>query len=51
MIVDPAEAARIEAAFDEARLETRAPIVCVLAQRLGLARRRVPARRLHPGAG
>jgi putative membrane protein len=30
MIVDPAAAARIEAAFDEARLKTRAPIVCVL---------------------
>jgi putative membrane protein len=31
MAVDPAEAARIETAFEEAQLKTRAPIVCVLA--------------------
>jgi putative membrane protein len=31
MTLDPAEAARIEAAFDAAQLKTRAPIVCVLA--------------------
>jgi putative membrane protein len=31
MIVDPAAAARIEAAFGEAQSRTRAPIVCVLA--------------------
>ena len=30
MIVDPAAAARIEAAYDEAQLKTRAPIMCVL---------------------
>ena len=30
MIVDPAEAARIEAAYDEAQQKTRAPIMCVL---------------------
>jgi putative membrane protein len=31
MILDPAEAARVEAAFDTAQLKTRAPLVCVLA--------------------
>ncbi len=31
MTLDPAETARIEAAFDAAQLKTRAPIVCVLA--------------------
>jgi putative membrane protein len=31
MILDEAEAARIEAAFDQAQLRTRAPLVCVLA--------------------
>jgi putative membrane protein len=31
MVLDPAEAARIEAAFDEAQMRTRAPLVCVLA--------------------
>ena len=31
MILDPAEAARVEAAFDAAQLKTRAPLVCVLA--------------------
>ena len=31
MIFDAAEAARVEAAFDEAQLRTRAPLVCVLA--------------------
>jgi putative membrane protein len=31
MILDPAAAARVEAAFDAAQLKTRAPIVCVLA--------------------
>ena len=31
MVLDPAEAARVEAAFDAAQLRTRAPIVCVLA--------------------
>ena len=31
MRLDPAEAARIESAFDAAQLKTRAPIVCVLA--------------------
>ena len=31
MILDPAAAARVEAAFDVAQLKTRAPIVCVLA--------------------
>ncbi len=31
MALDPAEAARIEAAFDEAQIRTRAPIICVLA--------------------
>ena len=31
MTLDPAEAARIEAAFGAAQLKTRAPIVCVLA--------------------
>jgi putative membrane protein len=31
MAIDPAEAARIETAFDEAQLKTRAPIICVLA--------------------
>ncbi len=31
-MIDPAEAARIEAAFDEAQTRTRAPLVCVLAQ-------------------
>jgi putative membrane protein len=32
MILDPTEAARIEAAFDEAQLKTRAPLICVLAR-------------------
>ncbi len=32
MTLEPAEAARIEAAFDEAQLKTHAPIVCVLAR-------------------
>ena len=32
MKLDPAEAERIEAAFDAAQLKTRAPIVCVLAR-------------------
>jgi len=31
MILDEAEAARVEAAFDQAQLKTRAPLVCVLA--------------------
>jgi putative membrane protein len=31
MWLDPAEAARVEASFDEAQTMTRAPIVCVLA--------------------
>ena len=31
MILDAAEAARVEAAFDAAQLKTRAPLVCVLA--------------------
>ena len=31
MILDPAAAARVEAAFDAAQCKTRAPIVCVLA--------------------
>ena len=31
-MIDPAEAARIEAAFDEAQTRTRAPLVCVLAR-------------------
>ncbi len=31
MTFDPAEATRIEAAFDAAQLKTRAPIVCVMA--------------------
>ncbi len=31
MILDPTEAARVEAAFDAAQLKTRAPLVCVLA--------------------
>ena len=31
MILDPAEAARVEAAFDAAQLKTGAPLVCVLA--------------------
>ena len=31
-MIDPAEAARIEAAFDEAQTKTRAPLVCVLAR-------------------
>ncbi len=31
MILDPAVAARVEAAFDTAQLKTRAPLVCVLA--------------------
>ena len=31
MILDPAEAARVEAAFEAAQLKTRAPLVCVLA--------------------
>jgi putative membrane protein len=31
MILDPDAAARVEAAFDAARLKTRAPLVCVLA--------------------
>ena len=31
MILDPAAAARVEAAFDAAQLKTRGPIVCVLA--------------------
>ena len=31
MILDPAETARVEAAFDAAQLKTRAPLVCVLA--------------------
>jgi putative membrane protein len=31
-MLDPAEAARIEAAFDAAQLKTRAPILCVLAR-------------------
>ena len=31
MILDPAAAARVEAAFDAAQLKTRAPLVCVLA--------------------
>jgi putative membrane protein len=31
MILDEAEAARIEAAFDQAQLRTHAPLVCVLA--------------------
>jgi putative membrane protein len=31
MILDEAETARIEAAFDQAQLRTRAPLVCVLA--------------------
>ena len=31
MVLDSAEAARVEAAFDAAQLKTRAPIVCVLA--------------------
>lgn len=30
-MIDPAEAVRIEAAFDEAQTRTRAPLVCVLA--------------------
>ncbi|MGO9420274.1 TPM domain-containing protein [Roseiarcus sp.] len=30
-MIDPAEAARIETAFDEAQTKTRAPLVCVLA--------------------
>jgi len=30
MVFDPAEAARIEAAFDAAQLKTRAPLMCVL---------------------
>ena len=58
MILDPAETARVEAAFDAAQLKTRAPLVCVLAgasqfpvtpssrrasQRGGGCRRRPPA--------
>ena len=31
MILDPAEAARVEAAFEAAQVKTRAPLVCVLA--------------------
>jgi putative membrane protein len=31
MILDPAEAAQVEAAFDAAQLKTRAPLACVLA--------------------
>jgi putative membrane protein len=31
MVLDPAAAARVEAAFEAAQLKTRAPIVCVLA--------------------
>jgi putative membrane protein len=31
MILDEAEATRVEAAFDQAQLRTRAPLVCVLA--------------------
>ena len=31
MILDPEAAARVEAAYDTAQLETRAPLVCVLA--------------------
>ena len=31
MVLDPAAAARVEAAFDAAQLKTRAPLVCVLA--------------------
>jgi putative membrane protein len=31
MILDPAEAARVEAAYEAAQLKTRAPLVCVLA--------------------
>ena len=31
MILDEAEAARVEAAFDQAQLRTRAPLICVLA--------------------
>jgi putative membrane protein len=31
MLIDPAEAARVEAAFDEAQVKTRAPLLCVLA--------------------
>ena len=31
MILDPAGAARVEAAFDAAQLKTRGPLVCVLA--------------------
>ncbi len=30
-MIDPAEAARVEAAFDEAQTRTRAPLACVLA--------------------
>ena len=31
MVVDPAAAAQVEAAYDEAQAKTRAPLVCVLA--------------------
>src|SRR5271165_4700425 len=32
MLLEEAEAARVEAAFDEAQTRTRAPLVCVLAR-------------------
>jgi len=35
-MIDPAEAERIEAVFDEVQKRTRAPLVCVLAQRSAL---------------